>query len=178
MARATSRTGNLNPIRDCYIRVGSDIIYMYSLPNISDSHGADYAAENGIGRSIPTQAFQHGTSRTISWDVTFIADGESKLNKNLSQLRLLQSCTYPVDSPAQASVPFLPPKILKIKCGRLLGDYELCVILKQIQVQWPTDVPWSSFSYIPYKFNANCSFEVVYNSAELPGQSRILKIGL
>jgi hypothetical protein len=160
MARATSSTGNLNSIEDCYIRVGSDIIYMYSLPQISDSHGADYAAENGIGRSIPTQAFQHGTSRTISWDVTFIADGESKLNRNLKQL------------------PFLPPKILKITCGKLLGDYELCVILKQISVQWPTDVPWSSFSYIPYKFNANCSFEVVYNSAELPGQSRILKIGL
>jgi len=77
-----------------------------------------------------------------------------------------------------ASVPFLPPKILKIKCGKLLGDYELCVILKQVQINWPVDVPWSSFGYIPYKFNAALSFEVVYNSAELPGQSRILKLGL
>lgn len=178
MARATSTTGNLLPIQDCYIRVDGTVIYMYTLPTISDSHGADYSAENGIGRAIPTQTFQNGTSRTISWDVTFISDGESKLNKNLSYLRLLQSCTYPVDSPSQASVPFLPPKILKIKCGKLLGDYELCVILKQVQINWPIDVPWSSFSYIPYKFNAGLSFEVVYNSAELPGQSRILKLGL
>lgn len=178
MARATSTTGNLIPIGDCYIRVDGTVIYMYSLPTISDSHGADYSAENGIGRAIPTQTFQNGTSRSISWDVTFISDGESKLNKNLSYLRLLQSCTYPVDSPAQASVPFLPPKILKIKCGKLLGDYELCVILKQVQINWPVDVPWSSFGYIPYKFNAALSFEVVYNSAELPGQSRILKLGL
>jgi hypothetical protein len=70
------------------------------------------------------------------------------------------------------------PKILKIKCGRLLGDYELCVILKSISVNWPVDVPWSSFGYIPYKFEAALSFEVVYNSADLPGQSRILKLGL
>ena len=178
MARATSTTGNLLPIRDCYIRVGGSVVFMYSLPTISDTHGADYSTENGIGRSIPTQTFQNGTTRAITWNITFISDGESKLNKNLSNLRLLQSCTYPVDSPQQASVPFLPPKILKIKCGRLLGDYELCVILKNVSINWPIDVPWSSFGYIPYKFEASLNFEVVYNSAELPGQARILKIGL
>ncbi len=177
MARASSLSGSLQPISDCYIRVGGDKIVMKTLPAISDSHGANYNSETGIGRSLPTKTFSSGGDRSISWDVTFISEGDAQLDQNLYYYRLLASCTYPVDT--GGSVPFLPPKILKIKCGELLSDQELCVILENIQVSWPTDVAWSDiqYGYLPYKFNCGLTFKVVYNSADLPGQQRILTLG-
>lgn len=177
MARATNLNGLLQPISDCYIRVGSDVIVMKTLPSINDSHGANYNPENGIGRSMPTRTFSNGGDRSIGWDITFVSEGDSQLRQNLYYYRLLMSCTYPVDT--GGNVPFLPPKILKIKCGALLADQELCVILENVSVSWPTDVAWSDiqYGYIPYKFNCQLTFKVVYNSADLPGQQRILKSG-
>ena len=179
MAKATDGVGNLQKIQDCYIRVGETYIYPYSLPTISDSHSAEYNSENGIGRSIPTKTFKNGGERPISWAMDFIAEGESKLQKNLSYYRVLQSCTYPDDAPSGASVPYLPPKIVNIKCGKLLADDELSCIIKSVSVSWPTDTNWSDieYGYVPYKFTVTVSLEVVYSSADLPGQARILKLG-
>lgn len=177
MARATNLNGLLQPISDCYIRVGRDVIVMKVLPSINDSHGATFNSENGIGRSLPTKTFVNGGDRSIGWDITFVSEGDAQLRQNLSYYRLLMSCTYPVDT--GGNVPFLPPKILKIKCGSLLADEELCVILENISVSWPTDGAWSDiqYGYIPYKFNCQLTFKVVYNSADLPGQQRILTLG-
>lgn len=179
MARATNLVGNLERIEDCYIRVGEDIIYAYVLPTLGDGHQATYNSETGIGRSIPTKTFQSGSDRTISVEWQFFAEGEGKLLGNLYYYRLLTSCTYPVDLPQGASVPFLPPKIVKIKCGRLLGDEELCCVVNSVNVNWPTDGPWSSleYGYIPYKFSLTINLSVVYNSADLPGAARILSLG-
>jgi hypothetical protein len=177
MARATNLNGLLQPISDCYIRVGRDVIVMKVLPSINDSHGATFNSENGIGRSLPTKTFVNGGDRSIGWDITFVSEGDAQLRQNLSYYRLLMSCTYPVDT--GGNVPFLPPKILKIKCGSLLADEEICVILENISVSWPTDSAWSDiqYGYIPYKFNCQLTFKVVYNSADLPGQQRILTLG-
>jgi len=179
MARATNLIGNLEKIEDCYIRIGEDIIYAYVLPTIGDSHGAQYNSENGIGRSIPTKTFQSGNDRNINLEWQFFAEGEGKLLANLYYYRLLMSCTYPVDTPQGGSVPFLPPKIVKVKCGRLLADEELCCVVNNVSVNWAKEGPWSSleYGYVPYNFNVSLQLSVVYNSADLPGQSRILSLG-
>jgi hypothetical protein len=45
---ATDATGKLNFIPPCYIRVEKETIYMYSLPDITDSKDAGYDEQNGI----------------------------------------------------------------------------------------------------------------------------------
>jgi len=91
------------------------------------------------------------------------------------QLRFLQSLTYPRTS--TSSLPFIPPAIAKIKCGSLLGNDPLCVVLTNYSVKFPTDVPWSETSYVPYKFEVDLSFVVVYDSGNLPGAERIITLG-
>lgn len=176
MALATTKNGQLNYIADCYINVGGVRITMNNLPDISDGHDATYSSENGVGRSIPTRTYSYSGDRNISWSAHFIADTSAALNQNLQALRLLESATYPRSS--VGSLPYLPPHICKIKCGKLLGDYELCVVLNSYSVKFPIDIPWSENGYIPYKFDVELQFTVVYDSANLPGSERILILGV
>lgn len=190
----------LQPLYDCYIRVGSSIsnkIQMYTLPDISDSHEASYGEETGIGRSMPVKTFGSGTNRTISWNVTFVANSREMLEANLKHLRLLQAATYPRDN-AGVEFPYAPPPLCYIRCGDLLANgvdeyndpiinnyftnvprasQELCVICKSCSVKFPKDVPWSDLGYIPYKFDVSLAFEVVYATDNLPGAERIASYG-
>ena len=175
MPIATNQSGNLLPIKDCYIEAAGVRITLDNLPDISDTHSADYQSEAGIGRSLPSKTFTAGGDRSIGWNMKFLADSEAKLQQNLLQLRFLQSLTYPRTS--TSSLPFIPPAIAKIKCGSLLGNDPLCVVLTNYSVKFPTDVPWSETSYVPYKFEVDLSFVVVYDSGNLPGAERIITLG-
>ena len=74
--------------------------------------------------------------------------------------------------------------IITIKLSN--GD-ELCVILKNYSVKFPTDVSWlnenSNFgqsgygNFTPMKFDVETTWDVVYASSELPGQERIYALG-
>jgi hypothetical protein len=65
-----------------------------------------------------------------------------------------------------------------MKCGRLLTEgEELCVILKSYTVKFPTEIAWDESSYAPYKFDIDTQWDVVYTSADLPGQERIFTSG-
>jgi len=176
---ATSEGGRLRYIDDCYIKIGDFTFKMYIMPEISDSHAANYNSKNGTGRSIPTYTFANGDKRSISWTVHLFADSSEALEFNLKLLRMLESLTYPRSN--ARTLPFLPPNIVKLKCGEVLGSYELCAVLTNYSVKFPTDVPWSpqmnGRSYIPYKFDIDCSFEAVYDSGTLPGAERILSDG-
>ena len=90
---------------------------------------------------------------------------------------MLESAVYPRDAESGSLAPFIPPPVCRIKCGSLLGDRELCVILRSYSVKFPTDVPWDRDTYLPYKFDVDLSWEVVYKSSELPGQGRIIREG-
>jgi hypothetical protein len=62
----------------------------------------------------------------------------------------------------------------------MLADEELCVILKNYSVKFPTDVVWYSateYDYIPIKFDVDLQFEVVYSNSSLPGASKIISSG-
>ena len=178
--KATTDTGILRFIDDCYIQVGSSApIQMYIMPDISDGHDAAYNQQTGIGRSLPAYTFGNGGPRNISWTIHLYADYPERLQLNLQTLRIIESCTYP--RIGAGNLPFTPPSICKIKCGPMLGDYPLAAVLKSYSVSFPTDIMWSerigNFGPIPYKFDITCQFEVVYDASQLPGAERILTEG-
>jgi hypothetical protein len=185
MAIGTQDQGYLlAPIQDCYIRVGTYYILMYTLPDIQDSHTSSFAEENGIGRSMPIKIFGQGGNREITWKATFVADSEYATARNLYYLRLLQACTYPREDNTMG-FPYTPPPLVYLRCGRLLSDKgspvnpsgELCTVLKSCSVAWPKDVPWQDVSLIPYKFDVSLSFDVVYSTVDMPGSERIFQWG-
>jgi len=190
-AFATDYVGRLQILDDCYIRVPgvsietahygkSDRIYMNNLPEISDQKSATYTEENAMGRSVPVKAFSNGSTRKIGWKFTMWSQEEKDRLAYIKTVRTLEACVYPKEDKSNI-LPYIPPPILSIKCGKLLADYELTVILTDYSLDFPTDQPWSIYGnslYWPTKVTMNLNFEVVYDSRYLPGASRILQIGV
>jgi hypothetical protein len=180
MAIATRPSGKLIQLDNCYIRISNRFIRMKILPDITDSKSATYSDEPVMGRSTPLKTYSHSDNRTISWTAHFVVEDSFDLKRGgglLDNLRAIESLVYPQDKKIQ---PFTPPPILKIKCGNLLSDGgELCVVLRSYSVKFPTDVPWADEKngYTPYQFSVDLSFDVVYDSKDLPGQERILDLG-
>ena len=201
MPKATTNTGNLVPLEDCFIEAGDFVLNMRILPDVSDSKSAAYNDEPIIGRSFPLKTYSHSENRAISWTAHFIVVQESDIEENIRALRFLESLVYPRGGEGivaggglggigglnggnpfgDLSAPFQPPPIARIKCGRLLAEEELCVVLKSYSVKFPTEVTWytdeANRGYIPAKFDVDLSFEVIYDSSDLPGQDRILREG-
>lgn len=164
--KATNKDGSLIPINDCYIRsddIGLDLL-MKILPEISDGKGAQYSDETAIGRSFPIKNYSYSENRTISWTVHLMVCKEGDIEEIISDLRKLEALVYPT----QQESPYAPPPLCQIKCGRLLGEDELCCVLKSYSVKFPTDVAWDETTYLPYKLDVELSLEVVYDSADLP----------
>jgi len=181
MPKATVPGGPLVALQDCWIKipVGNSMEYtvdLYSLPDISDSKSASYNDEPIIGRAFPLKTYSHSDNRTISMQLHFFVTHPDDVTKNLDHLRALESAVYPrVDDISGA--PFVPPPVCRIKCGELLAREHLCVVLKQYSVKFPIDVAWDENTYIPWKFDVDTTWEVVYKSPDLPGQRRILFTG-
>lgn len=172
--KATMGSGELREMSDCYITTPFSTIKMRVLPDISDTKSAQYSPETIIGRAQPVTTYSHSEARNISWSCHFIVCKQGDWDKNLSYLRALEACVYPKDG---GSTPYEPPPICKIKCGKMLADSELCVILKSYSVKFPTDVVYDETTYIPYKMDVDLSFEVAYDSNDLPGADRIFSTG-
>jgi hypothetical protein len=177
MPKATINNGDLINLADCYIEIPgySDQIKFNVLPDISDSKSAAYNDEPIIGRSFPLKTYSHSENRAISMQIHLIVTKKADIYSNLRTLRAIQSATYPKDR--DSSAPYLPPPVCKLKCGKLLADDALCVILKSYSVKFPPDVIWDEDTYTPYKFDIDTSWEVVYRNSDLPGQERILGSG-
>lgn len=172
--KATNPDGTLKNIENCYIKIPNyGTIPMRILPDISDSKSAQYSDEPIIGRSMPMKTYSHSENRTINWTAYFMILKNQDAEKNLMDLRALQSVTYPRDD----FEPYAPPPICAIKCGSILGDQELCVVLKTYSVKFPTDVAWDENLLVPYKFSVDLTWDVVYSSDDLPGNDRILRGG-
>lgn len=188
MPAATRTGGPLVPIENCYI----DIPYNYSdgpvlagnpvfrlkmkvLPEISDSKSANYSDEPLMGRSFPLKTYSHSDNRAISMTIHMIVSEPEDLTYNLRALRAIQSAVYPRHSFGDA--PYVPPPVCKIRCGRLLAESDLCVVLKQYTVKFPTEVAWDENSFVPFKFDIDTSWETVYKSSDLPGAERIFQFG-
>jgi hypothetical protein len=157
-------------------------IDLYILPDITDSKSAKYNDEMVMGRSFPIKTYAESDNRSISMKLHFVVwnsnggmfDPGTPLY-NLRCLNLIRSAVYPVDSTA---APYEPPPICKIRCGQLLSNNnDVCVILKQYSVSFPTDCAWDEVTKCPYKFDVDTSWDVVYSTSSLPGQAKIIRDG-
>lgn len=207
MPRASTNTGALIPISDCYIIIpytqrptiedqngqNSPIpssptlelqdnnikIILDNLPEISDTKSASYSDETVIGRSSPIKTFSQSDNRSITMALHFIVSKPTDIQENIIKLRAIQSAVYPREGEGSGGnrSPFIPPPVCRIKCGRLLSDRELCVILKSYSVKFPTEIAWAEGSFTPMKFDVDTQWDVVYASSDLPGQERIFTLG-
>jgi|APSaa5957512576_1039674.scaffolds.fasta_scaffold41410_3 hypothetical protein len=173
--KATLAGGQLIEIENCFIEIPPfGKIKMKALPEISDSKSASYNDESIMGRSFPLKTYSHSENRAITMTVHFYTIQKKDIEENLNSMRALESAVYPRE---QNGMPFVPPPVCKIKCGKLLADETLCVILKSYSVKFPTDVVWDEDTYMPYKFDVETNWEVVYKSDDLPGQQKIIDTG-
>lgn len=181
MPAATIVGGALVPIRNCYILIpigGSEefLLTFKVLPEISDSKSVSYNDEQVIGRASPLKTYAQSDNRSISVQIHMVVSEESDLDYNIEALRAIQSAAYPRKSDNGA--PFVPPPVCRMKCGHLLSaGQELCVVLKNYSVKFPTEVAWDEDTFVPFKFDIDTSWDVVYKSSDLPGQDRIFVSG-
>jgi hypothetical protein len=185
MPAATIIGGALVPIEDCYIIIpcsdcgmeSSEFVLRFKvLPEISDSKTVSYNDEQVIGRASPLKTYAQSDNRTLSVQIHMVVSEASDVDYNLMAMRAIQSAAYPRKGANGA--PFVPPPICRMKCGLLLsGGQELCVVLKSYSVKFPTEIAWDEQTLLPYKFDIDTSWDVVYKSSELPGQERIFTSG-
>lgn len=181
MPAATISGGSLVPINGCHITIpykGSEFkVILKVLPDITDAKSASYNDEVVIGRSSPLKTYSQSDNRSISMVLHMVVSESADVNYNLNALRAIQSAVYPRDG--EGGAPFVPPPVCRIKCGKLLSsDGELCVILKNYSVKFPTEVAWDEETFVPFKFDIETSWDVVYKSYDLPGQERIFEFGV
>lgn len=179
MARATLASGDLIPLKDCYINIGlgGEEIPMKISPEISDSKSATYADENAIGRSFPFKNYSYSDNRTISWTAHFIVCKEGDQADLMRYLRAIEACTYPITEETNGA-PYNPPPICQIRCGSLLDtDGDLCCVLKSYSVKYDTSIPWDEDDFTPYKLDIDMQFEVVNDNSKLPGAEQIMSLG-
>ena len=189
MPSGSITVGALRPIKDCYIMIpvesagwsvlagaGSPTfkLEMKVLPELSDAKGATYSDEPLMGRSFPLKTYSHSDNRVIGMQIHMLVSSPGDIDYNLRALRAIQSAVYPRQG---SNAPFLPPPICRIRCGRLLAEEDLCVVLKNYNVKFPTEVAWDEETFVPFKFDIETSWEVVYKSSELPGAERIFSLG-
>lgn len=175
--RATDSNGRLQPIDNCTVTIKGRTLKPRILPEISDSKSASYNDEAVIGRSFPIKTFSHGENRSISmkWKI-LIVDSET-LREAVVQLRMFTGLVYP--QAGTGNTPYQPPVICTISCGRILtaggpGSAPICVVLKSYNITYPTDVAWDEDLMIPYKFDIDLNWDVVYATSELPNSNMII----
>jgi hypothetical protein len=171
--RATLSSGKLKELKDCYIITPFKTVVLKILPELSDSKGASFNSEAVPGRAFPLKNFANGDERTIGWTVHFMVTSSEDIPDYLESLDALRACVYPRDANLNGA-PFGPPPICQIRCGQLLGAIpQLCVVLRNYSFKADPTVPWDEETYLPYKFDVDLQFEVVYESARLPGADSI-----
>ena len=168
--------GKLNEIPDCTIFIpNAGTIRMKALPDISDGKSAVYNNEGIMGRSFPLYTYSYSGDRTLSIQLHFyivkVGDGSG----NLRDLRRIQSAVYP--RRGDNGAPYTPPPICTIKCGSLIALEPVCALLQSYNVKFPTDVAWEENTYCPFRFDVDTNWLIVYTSADLPFQSRIVGLG-
>jgi hypothetical protein len=180
-----TNNGSLVSVPDCLIKIpgasfnGSDYgeILLNNLPDISDSKNAVYNGEAIIGRSFPLYTYSHSADRSINMQLHFFIVNPDDGSRNLRYLRMIQSAVYPKNGKT-SNTPYQPPPVCKIKCGELLDDKELCVILQSYSVKFPTDVAWDEKTYCPYRFDIDTTWLAVYTSNKLPYQEDIISAAI
>jgi hypothetical protein len=157
---------------------GPVTIPINNLPEINESKSVNYNADPIMGRASPLHSYHYSDTRNISIQFHFFVLEQGDIERNLSYVRAIRSASYPRDTKLTKSVPFLPPPICKLRCGNLLAvEQDICVVLNQCSITYPTDVPWDWETMCPYRIDVNTTWWEVYSSPDLPNQDRIYKSG-
>lgn len=186
--KATDAKGVLQQITGCSISIptanGQYLLIPRILPEITDSKSASYTDEIVIGRSTPIKTYSHSDNRVFSIKWKFLLVDDVTKNEAINGLKAIQSCVYPYNSTAK-SAPYGPPAICTLTFGRLFATgntKSACAILKRYSVSYPTDVAWDGddnaqapATFLPYKFDVDMEWEVVYASVNLPGREKIIE---
>lgn len=176
MPKATLTGGKLSDLDKCYVIIpGFGKITLNNLPDISDSKSAAYNDEPVIGRASPLKTYSHSENRSISMQIHFYVQDAEDVFLNIAYTRAIQSATYPRNG--SGDLIYKPPPICRLRCGNLLADDDLCVILRSCSVKYPADVAWDEVTYTPYKIDVDTTWEAVYKTSNLPGQECILRSG-
>ena len=182
---ATLPSGDLNEFifeQKCYIDIAgngmNETIVMQSLPDISDSKGAGYSDETSIGRSTPFKTYNNSDNRTINWNAHFMVTKKEHVEKFFGYIRAIQAAVYPFDSRSSqgglGGAPYAPPPICKLQCGDLLSKLPLNAIMKSYSIKFDTSVPWDEDTFLPYKFDIDMTFDIIYDQSNLPDSTKIL----
>lgn len=174
MPRGTKNDGSLAPLQyknegggNCEIQTPCGCITLNILPEITDAKGAQYVNDTAPGRSSPMLTYGYSEPRTINTDLHFMITKFEDIQNNIQSLRILQNLVYP--GPQSGNAPYTPPPVVRFICGWLMdGPQGLCLVLKNYNVRYPTEVAWDVTTYLPYKFTVTCSWEVVYSCNNLP----------
>jgi hypothetical protein len=169
---ATEDKGKLRKIPDCWIQIGQNKIELDNLPELSDSKSASYNDEPVIGRAAPIKTFANGDNRAISISFNLYIQEPKDAEINLRIVRYIQASVYPREG---GGAPYFPPPVCQIKCGKLLSNQPLCVVVKDYSFKYPTDVPWDEATLCPYRIEVSLSLETVYSGSSLPGYESILQ---
>lgn len=174
---ATERNGQLRTLNDkCFLDIpGYETVYIRILPEISDSKSAKYSDDTAIGRATPIKSYAYSDNRVLAIRFQFLSLNRSQLYENMYNYYAISSLTYPRGPIANG--PYAPPPVCRFKCGQLLGDRPLSVVLDNYSLTIPTDVVWDDETLMPYYFVLSTSWHVVYSSNRLPNQEMILAYG-
>ena len=187
--KATFAGGQLRKIDNCYIEILGTRIISRIIPDISDTKSATYTSEAGMGRSMPFKNYTNSDDRVIGWTAHYVVAQKEDIEFFLKEIKLIQSAVYPRMLVKETAIvgttaPFAPPPICKLSCGALLqrgkpvgikGETAFVhAVMKSYSIKYDTSVPWDEKYLLPYKFDIDMNFEVVYDQSELPGQERIL----
>jgi hypothetical protein len=179
---ATNSTGDMKYIPDCWIRIpglnlgeDGDMVRLNALPEINEAKSVRYSDQTIQGRAAPIKTYAYSENRTISMTLHLYVTLKSDIKRNIEIIRGIASLTHP-----EYNASYLPPRIARIKCGKLLsGDPQgVPVSLKSYEINYDNTVQWfwseEDQTYFPLHLSLPTSWDVVYSSASLPGADQVL----
>jgi len=178
LATKSSDGSPLREVPDCWIQLGDqdeDKIKLYALPEIQDSKAVTYSDQTIQGRAAPVKTYAHSENRTINLVLHLYVTTVQDIQDNLNTIRKIASLAHP-----EYSNTYLPPRIARIKCGKLLSDSAsgVPVVLKQYDVNYETDIQWFydkvAQTYMPLHVSIQTSWDVVYSWTNLPGYADVI----
>ena len=152
-------------------------LVMQSLPDITDGKSAGYSDETSIGRSAPFKSYTNSENRTIGWTAHYMVTKQEYIQTFLEDIRAVQAAVYPFDSRTSdlGGAPYAPPPICRLQCGDLLSSSgPINAVMKSYSLKFDTSVPWDEETFLPYKFDIDMSFDVIYDQSEMPNAEKIL----
>lgn len=181
---------NLTPLPECWIELPassfrdpetgqSEIvlkdqkILLYSLPELTDAKEAMYSDQTIQGRSSPVKTYSNSSNRTIGMIIHLYVTTKEDIKRNLSIIRGISALVHP-----EYNNTYLPPRVAKMKCGKLLSNSPISVVLRSYNITYETNIQWfwdeDLETYMPLHVSIPTQWDVVYDWRKLPGHADVI----